>query len=121
MHGRQSFNDCIRFTALLHALDGGQGSIDFTKTLIAAGDELVRRMGSGFTPLEFAAKNIKAKHPRLPNPAWTHRAWELRPISLEEDQYAYKSLKMAIKEKNLPREKRSFGQRNFQTIFSKLL
>lgn len=110
--------DCIKFTALLHALDRGQGSIDFTKTLIDAGADLVRRTGSGFTPLEFAAKNMKAKHPRLPNPAWTRRAWELRPVSLEEDQYAYKLLKMAIEEKNLPREKHSFGGRNFQIRFS---
>lgn len=109
--------DCIKFTALLHSLDRGKGCVDFTKTLIDAGADLVRRTGSGFTPLEFAAKNMKAKHPRLPNPAWTLRAWELRPVSLEEDQRAYKLLKMAIKEKHIPREKRGFGGKLSQTIF----
>lgn len=101
--------DCIKFTALLHSLDRGKGCVDFTKTLIDAGADLVRRTGSGFTPLEFAEKNMKAKHPRLPNPAWTRRAWELRPVTLEEDQRAYKLLKMAIKEKDILREKRGFG------------
>ena len=100
--------DCLKFTALLHALDRGEGCVDFTKTLIDAGADLVRRTGSGFTPLEFATKNMKATHPRLPNPAWTLRAWELRPVSLEKDQHAYELLKMAIGEKNLQREKGSF-------------
>lgn len=101
--------DCMKFTALLHALDRGEGCVDFTKTLIDAGVDLVRRTGSGFTPLEFAEKNMKAKHPRLPNPAWTRRAWELRPVTLDEDQRAYKLLKMAIREKNIPQEKKFFG------------
>lgn len=110
--------DCLKFTALLHALDRGEGCVDFTKMLIDAGADLVRRTGSGFTPLEFAAKNMKAKHPRLPNPAWTLRAWELRPVSLEEDQHAYDLLKMAIREKNLPQEKGSFRGEISQTIIS---
>lgn len=97
--------DCMKFTALLYALDRGKGCVDFTKTLIDAGADLVRRTGSGFTPLEFAEKNMKAKHPRLPNPAWTRKAWELRPVTLEEDQRSYHLLKRAIREKNLPREK----------------
>lgn len=113
--------DCMKFTALLHALDRGEGCVDFTKTLIDAGADLVRRTGSGFTPLEFAEKNMKAKHPRLPNPAWTRKAWELRPVTLEEDQRAYKLLKMAIREKNIPREKGVFGGSNSQTEFSELL
>lgn len=113
--------DCMKFTALLHALDRGEGCVDFTKTLIDAGADLVRRTGSGFTPLEFAEKNMKAKHPRLPNPAWTRKAWELRPVTLEEDQRAYKLLKMAIREKNIPREKGGFGGKNSQTEFSELL
>lgn len=113
--------DCMKFTALLHALDRGEGCVDFTKTLIDAGADLVRRTGSGFTPLEFAEKNMKAKHPRLPNPAWTRKAWELRPVTLEEDQRAYKLLKMAIREKNIPREKEVFGGNNSQTEFSELL
>lgn len=110
--------DCIKFTALLHSLDRGKGCVDFTKTLIDAGADLVRRTGSGFTPLEFAAKNMNAKHPRLPNPAWTLRAWELRPVSLEEDQHSYNLLKMAIREKNLPREKISLKG---ETVLSYLL
>lgn len=97
--------DCMRFTALLHALDRGEGCVDFTKTLIDAGADLLRRTGSGFTPLEFAEKNMKAKHPRLPNPAWTRKPWELRPVTLEEDQHSYNLLKKAIRERNLPREK----------------
>lgn len=97
--------DCMKYTALLYALDRGEGCVDFTKTLIHAGADLVRRTGSGFTPLEFAEKNMKAKHPRLPNPAWTRKAWELRPVTLEEDQRSYHLLKRAIREKNLPREK----------------
>lgn len=113
--------DCMKFTALLHALDRGEGCVDFAKTLIDAGADLVRRTGSGFTPLEFAEKNMKAKHPRLPNPAWTRKAWELRPVTLEEDQCAYKLLKMAIREKNIPREKGVFGGNNSQTEFSELL
>lgn len=113
--------DCMKFTALLHALDRGEGCVDFTKTLIDAGADLVRRTGSGFTPLEFAAKNMKAKHPRLPNPAWTRRVWELRPVSFEEDERAYKLLKMAIEEKNLSRENGSFGGKIFQTRFSLFL
>lgn len=110
--------DCMKFTALLHALDRGEGCVDFTKTLIDAGADLVRRTGSGFTPLEFAEKNMKAKHPRLPNPAWTRKAWELRPVSLEEDQRSYNLLKMAIREKNLPREKKSLKG---ETVLSYLL
>lgn len=110
--------DCIKFTALLHSLDRGKGCVDFTKTLIDAGADLVRRTGSGFTPLEYAEKNMKAKHPRLPNPAWTLRAWELRPVSLEEDQYSYNLLKKAIRENNPSREKISLKG---ETIHSDLL
>lgn len=106
--------DCMKFTALLHALDRGKGCVDFTKTLIDAGADLVRRTGSGFTPLEFAAKNLKAKHPRLPIHAWTLRAWELRPVSLGEDQRTYKLLKTAIREKNIPSEKGFFAGKNPQ-------
>ena len=110
--------DCMKYTALLHALDRGEGCVDFTKTLIDAGADLVRRTGSGFTPLEFAEKNMKAKHPRLPNPAWTRKAWKLRPVSLEEDQRSYNLLKKAIREKNLPREKISLKG---ETIHSDLM
>lgn len=109
--------DCMKFTALLHALDRGEGCVNFTKMLIDAGADLMRRTGSGFTPLEFAEKNMKAKHPRLPNPAWTRKAWELRPVTLEEDQRAYKLLKMAVGEKNIPREKVFFGGKNSQKGF----
>lgn len=113
--------DCMKFTALLHALDRGEGCVDFTKTLIDAGANLVRKTGSGFTPLEFAEKNMKAKHPRIPNPAWTRKAWELRPVTLEEDQRAYKLLKTAIKEKNLPRENGPIGGKIFLAGFSYFL
>ncbi len=89
-------------TALLHAIDRGKGSLDFTEVMIDAGADILRRTGSGYTPLEFAAKNLRASHPRS-STRWRHtqRFSELRTVTEEEDREAYERLKRIIKEKQL--------------------
>ena len=91
--------DRLGFSALLHALDRGEGRIDFTEMLIRAGADLTRRTASGFTPLEFAKKNLNAQHPRYPRRDGIIReCCELRAVTLQEDREAYDRLKKAIRE-----------------------
>ena len=92
--------DRLGFSALLHALDRGRGRIDFTKMLIRAGADLTRRTTSGFTPLEFAKKNLNTQHPRYPVRDGVIKHWELGAVTLEEDREAYNCLKEAIRERH---------------------
>ena len=89
--------DRLGFSALLHALDGGKGRIDFTGMLIRAGADLTRRTASGFTPLELAKQNLNAQHPRYPRRDGIIKNWELRAVTLQEDREAYDRLKEAIR------------------------
>ncbi|TKA78351.1 hypothetical protein B0A49_01233 [Cryomyces minteri] len=91
--------DRIGFTALLHALDRGNGALHYTKLLIEAGADLTRRTASGLTPIQFAQRNLNKQHPRMPRHNWTLRAWDLRPVSLEEDLEAYEMLVTALRER----------------------
>ncbi|KAF2114229.1 ankyrin repeat-containing domain protein [Lophiotrema nucula] len=89
-------------TALIHALDKGRGKIDYTHVLIAAGADLERRAGCGYTPLDFAEMNMRARHPRMPQRAWNAKAVEYcnsRLVSEEEDKETYMAVKKAIKER----------------------
>lgn len=90
--------DCFGFTALLHALDGGQRSQENAKTLIDAGADLFTRTGSGFTPLALVKKNVNTAHPRWPMASRTPGtraskqeidATRFKPITLEEDKHTY--------------------------------
>lgn len=92
--------DRLGFSALLHALDRGKGRIDFTEMLIRAGADLMKRTASGFTPLEFAKKNLNAQHPRYPRRDGIIGDRELRAVSLQEDREAYDRLKKAIRERH---------------------
>ena len=92
--------DRLGFSALLHALDRGKGRIDFTEMLIAAGADLTRRTASGFTPLEFAKRNLNAQHPRYPRRDGIIKDWELRSVTLQEDREVYDCLKAAIRERH---------------------
>ncbi|KAL8917761.1 MAG: hypothetical protein Q9172_005698 [Xanthocarpia lactea] len=105
--------DCFGFTALLHALDGGQRSRICARILIDEGVDLMRKTRSGCTPLELVEKNVTAEHPRWPVAARTPgphagpRAIDqnrllYHPISLEEDQKAYDLLKIAVGQKRGP-------------------
>ncbi|MCJ1477115.1 hypothetical protein MMC13_005786 [Lambiella insularis] len=97
--------DRLGFTALLHALDRGRGRVDYTRILVDAGADIVRRTASGYTPLQFAKANLRAQHPRFPKRSKNSRAWQLQPVSLEEDQAAYEMLKSAIQERRLKQAK----------------
>ena len=92
--------DRLGFSALLHALDRGKGSIDFMEVLIRAGADLTKRTASGFTPLEFAKKNVNAQHPRYPRRDGILKDWELRAVTLQEDREAYDRLKEVIRERH---------------------
>ena len=94
------FEDRLGFSALLHALDRGKGRIDFTEMLIRAGADLTKRTASGFTPLEFAKKNLNAQHPRYPRRDGIIKDWGLRAVTLQEDREAYDRLKEAIRERH---------------------
>ena len=91
--------DRLGFSALLYTLDRGKGRIDFMEMLIRAGADLTRRTGSGFTPLEFAKKNLNAQHPRCPRRDGLIKEQELRTVTLQEDREAYDRLKEAIRER----------------------
>ena len=91
--------DRFGYSALLYSLDRGKGRIDFMETLIRAGADLTRRTGSGFTPLEFAKKNLNAQHPRCPRRDGLIKDQELRTVTLQEDREAYDRLKEAIRKR----------------------
>jgi hypothetical protein len=89
-------------TALIHALDRGRGVADFVRLLIEAGVDLERRTGCGYTPLEFAELNMKARHPRLPQRTWSVKSIEntsFRPVTLQQDREMFLLLKQSIAEK----------------------
>ena len=92
--------DRLGYSALLYTLDRGRGRLDFTELLIRAGADLTRRTGSGFTPLEFAKKNLNAQHPRCPRRDGLIKDQELRAVTLQEDRDAYDRLKGAIRERH---------------------
>ena len=89
--------DRFGFSALLHALDRGEGCIDFTGMLIKAGADLTRKTSSGFTPLSFAKHNLDAQHPRLPTRDGFTKDWESRAVTLEEDVKTYHRLRAEIR------------------------
>ena len=100
--------DCFGFTALLHALDGGQLCQDAARTLIDAGADLLRQTKSGLTPFDLVNKNLGEQHPRWPRasrtPGTSLRPREVdrsrfRPITLEEDQRSYDLLSTSLKER----------------------
>lgn len=102
--------DCFGFTALLHALDGGQRSLENARTLIDAGADLFRRTGSGLTPLTLVKKNVDAVHPRRPiasrTPGTRASKRELdqiqfKSITLGEDLQAYDLVLEAIRGRNM--------------------
>lgn len=89
--------DGLGCTALLHALDRGRGCLDYVRLLINHGADLTRRTTYGYSPVEFATMNLKAKHPRLPMRSGTVKPWELKTVSQAEDQRSYEVLKEALK------------------------
>ena len=91
--------DRFGYSALLHALNRGKGCIDFAGMLIEAGADLTRRTASGFTPLEFARKNLNAQHPRQPRRDGTKPDLGLQTVTLEEDREAYDRLEKSIRER----------------------
>ncbi|KAL5389245.1 hypothetical protein DPSP01_002558 [Paraphaeosphaeria sporulosa] len=89
-------------TALIHALDKGIGRENYTQAVVTAGADLERRTGCGYTPLEFAETNMRARHPRMPQRTWNTKSLEVcnsRLISVEEDRATYIMLKRAIGER----------------------
>ena len=90
--------DCFGFTALLHAVDGGQRSWETARTVIEAGADLFRRTGSGLTPLALVKKNVNTAHPRWPMASRTpgtradkQEIYKIRfkPVTLEKDLHVY--------------------------------
>ena len=73
--------DSIGYTALLHAIEKGNGCTHFVRVLISAGADVVRRTASGNTPLELAAKNLRSTHPRLPKYQWSYTYGDVQPVS----------------------------------------